>query len=61
MLNYQKIEKYYENDCLQNFLSLFMSLLRGLIFRNCDILAGIYFIFLKRRPGPNLEGFQYQF
>ena len=29
----QKVSKYYENDCLQNFLLLFMSLLIILTFR----------------------------
>ena len=59
-LNYQKVSKYYELDRLQNFLLLFMSLLTALIVKNSHILAGIYVIFLKRRPRPNLKGFQYQ-
>ena len=37
-----------------------MSLLTALIVKNSHILAGIYFIFLKKRPRPNLKGFQYQ-
>ena len=57
--NYQKLWKYYEHDCLQNFLLLFMFLLTALIVKNIHILAGIYFIFLKNRPRPNLKGFQY--
>ena len=32
---------------MQNLPSLFMSLLRTLIVQNSDILAGIWFIFLK--------------
>ena len=39
--------KYYEHDCLQNFLLLFMSLLTALIVENSQILAEIYFIFLN--------------
>ena len=55
-----KVSKYYENDSLQNFLLPFMSLLTALIVKTSLILAGIYFIFLKKRPRPNLKGFQYQ-
>ena len=36
-----------------------MSLLIAPIVENSDFLAGIYFIFLKKRPGPNLKVFQY--
>ena len=31
LLNHQKVSKYYEHDCPQNFLLLFMSLLTALI------------------------------
>ena len=54
LLNYHEVSKYYEHDCLQSFLSLFMSLSSTLIVGNNNILAGIYFIFLKN--GPKLEG-----
>ena len=37
-----------------------MSLLPAPIIKNSHILAGIYFIFLKKRPIQNLEVFQYQ-
>ena len=37
-----------------------MHLLTALIVENSHILAGIYFIFLKKRPRPNLIGFQSQ-
>ena len=37
-----------------------MSLLTNLITENTHILSRIYFIFLKRRPRPNLKVFQYQ-
>ena len=43
-----------------NFFLLFMSLLTAHIVNNSHILAGIYFIFLKKRPRPNLKVFQYQ-
>ena len=45
--NHQKVSKYYELDRLQIFILFFMFLLTALIVKNTDILAGIYFIFLK--------------
>ena len=50
--------KYYEHNCLQNFLLLLISLLTALIVKYSHILTGIYFIFLKKRP--NLKVTQYQ-
>ena len=47
LIKHQKVSKYYENDCLWNFISLFMSLLSALIVKNRYVLIGIYFIFLK--------------
>ena len=58
LLNHQ-VSKYSEHYCLQNFLLLFMSLLTTVIVKNNHILTGIYLIFLKNRPRPNLKGFQY--
>ena len=46
--NCQKFSKYYEHDCLQDFLFLFISLINALIVKNSHILAGIYSIFLKK-------------
>ena len=46
-VNHQKFSKFYNHDSLQNFLSLFMSLLTAPIVKNSHILAGVYFIFLK--------------
>ena len=37
-----------------------MSLLKALFVKNSHILAGIYFILLKKRPRATLKGFQYQ-
>ena len=37
-----------------------MYLLTALTVKNSHILAGIYFIFLKKCPRPNLKGIQYQ-
>ena len=42
-----KVSKYYENDCLQNFLLHFMSLLTAKFVKNSHIWARIYFNFLK--------------
>ena len=60
LLTYQNVSKYYEHGCLQNFLSLFMSLLTALIVKKSNILAGIYFIFPQKHRRLNLEGFQSQ-
>ena len=37
MVKYQ-VSKYYENDCLQNFLLLFVSLLTGL-YKQLEMLS----------------------
>ena len=60
LLSHQKFWKYSEHDCLQNFLSLFMSLLVALIDKSSRILAGIYFIFPKNPIRLGLKGFQLQ-
>ena len=57
LVKHQKFSKYFDDDCLQNFL-LFLSLLTAPIVKNSYILDGIYFVFLKRRPSPNLKVFQ---
>ena len=44
---HQQVSKYYEKDCLQNFLFLFRSLLPTKFVKNSHILDKIYFIFLK--------------
>ena len=47
LVKHQKVSKYYENDCLQNFILLFMPLLTTPVVNNSHIKARIYFIFLK--------------
>ena len=47
---HQRVSKYYENDCLQNFLSHYMSLLTAKFVKGSRVWARIYFIFLKKRP-----------
>ena len=37
LVKHQKVSKYYENDCLQNFLSLFMSLLTAKFVKSSGI------------------------
>ena len=39
--NRQKFLKYYEHDCPQDFLFLFISLVNALIVKDTHILAGI--------------------
>ena len=46
-VKHQKVSKYYDRDCLKNFILLFMSLLTDSIVKNSHLLAGIYFIILK--------------
>ena len=46
-LNHQNVSKYYEHNCLQDFLLIFRSLLTALIIKDNNILTGIYLIFLK--------------
>ena len=43
----QQVSKYYEKDCLQIFLLLFMSLLPTKFVKNSHIWGKIYFISLK--------------
>ena len=40
--------------------NLFISLLTALIVEDRHVLNGIYDIFFKKRPRPNLEGFWYK-
>ena len=47
LVKHQKVSKYYENDYLQNVLSLFMFLLTAKFVKNSHIWGGIYFIILK--------------
>ena len=42
------------------FFWLFIPYLTDLVVKNSHILAGIYFIIPKKRPRPNLKGFQKQ-
>ena len=61
LLNHQKVSKYYEHDCLESFLLLFMFLLTALIANNSHILARIYFIFLKNILDQSWKAFNAQF
>ena len=40
-------------DRLQNFILLFMSLLKAATVKNCHPLAVTYCIFVEKRPRPN--------
>ena len=55
-----KSPKKYDNDFIQNFLLLLMPLLKAPSAKNCHILAGTYFIYLKKRPKSSLKNLQYQ-
>ena len=45
LLKHQRVSKYYHNDCLQNVLSRFMSLLTATLDKNSHTCDKIYFIF----------------
>ena len=60
LVKHEQVSKYYEHGCLQNFLLIFMFLLTAPIFKSSLLLAGDYFMLLKRRPTPNLKSLQYQ-
>ena len=47
LVKHQEVTKYYENDSLQNFLLVFMSLIPTKFVRNSHIWAKTYFIFLE--------------
>ena len=47
LVKHQEVSKCYENNCQQNFLLLFMTLLTVPIVKNCDIQARIYVILLS--------------
>ena len=48
LVKHQKVWNYYETDCLQNFIFLFMLLLTSKFVKNRYIYPKIFFIFLKR-------------
>ena len=52
-----KVAKYYDHDCLRNFLFLFMSVP---FVKRSHILSEISYIFLKMRSRPNLKVIQCQ-
>ena len=47
LLNHHKASQFFEYDCLQSFLLLFMSLLTTLIVKNSYIFPGVDIIFLE--------------
>ena len=47
LFKHEKVLKFYEHYCFQNFVLLFMSSLTASVVKNSHVLAGIFFIFLK--------------
>ena len=47
LVKHRKVSKYYETDCLQNFILLSVLLLTTKFVKNSHIWARIFFIFLK--------------
>ena len=54
--NIKKSQKYIDRDCLQNFILLFAFINRS--NGSKQILAGIYFIFLKYALGQTWTSFK---
>ena len=59
LVKHLKVSKYYDHDCLQNFILLFMSLSTVQIVTNIHVFVVVYFIFLKKHLRLNLKGLQY--
>ena len=45
LVKHQKVSKYYETGCLQNFLLLFIFLLTTEFVKNSHVWARIFFIY----------------
>ena len=58
--NVKKSQNIMSMVVFKNFLLLLMLLLTAQIAKTSHVLPGIYFIFLKKRPGPNLKAFRYR-
>ena len=61
LVKHQKASKIYAIDCLQNFLSLFMSLLTVKFAKSSHFKARIYLIFLKNVVKQNWNSFNTKF
>ena len=61
LVKHQKASKIYAIDCLQNFLSLFMSLLTVKFGKSSYFKARIYLIFLKNVLKQNWNSFNTKF
>ena len=57
LVTHLKVSKYYDHECMENFLWLLMSLLIARIVKSSHILAGAHCIFQEKYPTQNLEGF----
>ena len=57
LIKNQKVLKYCDHYCQQNFLFLIMFLLTAPIGKFSHVL--IYLMFLNKRSRPNWKGFQY--
>ena len=57
LVKHQRVWKYYENDCLQNFLLLFISLLTAPIVKKKSYLGYNLLYLSKIRPNINRKVF----
>ena len=61
LVKHRKIPKYYETDCLQNFLLRYMFLIITNFVKDNHIQARIWFIFLKNLLNQTWNAFNTKF
>ena len=61
LVKHRKVSKYYETDCLQNFLLHFLFLLTTNFVKNSDILAKIFCNFLESVLNQTWNAFNTKF
>ena len=50
LLSYQNVSKYYEHNCLQKFILLFVSLLQFLLLKTVIFGWNLFYLSKKKRP-----------
>ena len=60
-VKHQKVLKYYDQDCLKNFLLLFMSLLSASIVKNSHFCDWTLLNLSKKRRRPTFKGLNTKF
>ena len=60
LIKHQKTSTYFENDCLQNFLLIIISLLAAPVVKKTHIESKIYLAFVKKHSKTNLKVYSYK-